>query len=132
MATKQQLTGLTYADIVDLPEERRELLDGEFVVTPSPSGRHQDVVLELGSRLLAYTKQSGGKVYVAPFDVMFSESNVLQPDVLFVSHEHLSRIERKFVRSAPDVVVEVSSPSTRRLEIVRKLEIYERFGVPEY
>ena len=132
MATKQQLTGLRYQDIIDLPESRRELLDGEFVVTPSPSGRHQDVVLRLGSSLLGYADERGGKPYVAPFDVFFSDSNVLQPDVLFVTSEHLTRIEHNFVRSAPDIVVEVSSPSTRRLELVRKHEIYERFGVGEY
>jgi Uma2 family endonuclease len=57
---------------------------------------------------------------------------VVEPDVLFVAPENVHRVERAFVRSAPDLVVEVSSPSTRRLEIVRKRELYERFGVPEY
>jgi Uma2 family endonuclease len=48
------------------------------------------------------------------------------------AHKHVGRVEKKFVRPAPDLVVEVSSPSTRRLELVRKRELYERFGVPEY
>ena len=52
--------------------------------------------------------------------------------MLFLRAEHVSRVEEKLIRSAPDVVVEVSSPSTRRLELVRKRELYERFGVPEY
>jgi Uma2 family endonuclease len=132
MATRQQTTGLTYTDIEDWPEERRELLDGEFVVTPSPRPRHQEVVGELYLRIRLWLTEHPGKVYVAPLDVYLSETNVLQPDLVFLSGEHLSNIEEKFVRSAPDLVVEVSSPSTRRLELVRKRELYERFGVPEY
>ena len=73
-----------------------------------------------------------GKVFVAPLDVLFSDRNVLQPDVMFVTEERLPRIEKNFVRSAPDIVIEVSSPSRRRLELVRKRELYERFGVPEF
>src|SRR6266511_3930677 len=107
-------------------------MDGELVVTPAPSTRHQDVVLELGIRLGLYAKEHGGKVYVAPTDVFFSETSVVEPDVLFVRPENISRVEEPFVRGAPDVVVEVSSPSTRRLDLVRKRELYERFGVPEY
>ncbi len=133
MAT-QPTTGLTYKDLEAFPEDnfRRELIDGELIVTAAPSTRHQDVVLKLGARLLAYCEARGGKVYVAPTDVFFSDVNVVEPDVLFVRAEHVGKVERKFVRSAPDVVVEVSSPSTRRLELQRKLELYERFGIPEY
>jgi Uma2 family endonuclease len=89
-------------------------------------------VLRLGASLLAWCDAHGGKVYVAPRDVFFSDTNVGEPDVLYVRPEHLDRIEDMVVRSAPDLVVEVSSPSTRRLELVRKRELYERFGVPEY
>jgi len=134
MATQPRTTGLTYEDLRAFPEDnfRRELIDGELVVTAAPSTRHQEVVLELGARLLAYTKVHGGKVYVAPTDVFFTDSNVVEPDVLFVRPEHVSKVEKPFIRGAPDLVVEVSSPSTRRLELVRKRELYERFGVPEY
>jgi Uma2 family endonuclease len=133
MAT-QPLTGLTYQDLQSFPEDnlRRELIDGELIVTPAPATRHQDVVLRLGARLLAHCDEHGGKVYIAPTDVFFSYANVVEPDVLYVRPEHVSRVEKRLVRSAPDVVVEVSSPSTRRLELVRKRELYERFGVPEY
>jgi Uma2 family endonuclease len=70
MATEPQ-TGLTYQDLLAFPEDdfRRELIDGELIVTAAPGDRHQDVVLELGSRLLAYTKLHGGKVYIAPRDL---------------------------------------------------------------
>jgi len=124
----------TYEDLQAFPEDnlRREIIDGELIVTAAPSTRHQDVVMRLSGELYQYVKEHGGKVYPAPTDVFFSDTNVVEPDVLFVSPENLGRVEKKFVRSAPDVVVEVSSPSTRRLELHRKRELYERFGVPEY
>src|SRR5438132_866313 len=134
MATEPKTTGLTYADLEAFPEDnfRRELIDGELIVTAAPSTRHQRAVLELGAALLAHSKVHGGQAYVAPTDVFFSDTNVVETDVLFVRRENVARVEKKFVRSAPDLVVEVSSPSTRRLELVRKLELYARFGVPEY
>src|SRR5438270_14085916 len=99
MATQPQ-TGLTYEDLLSFPEDnfRRELIDGELIVTAAPSTRHQDVVLELGSRLLAYAKEHGGKAYVAPTDVFFTDTNVVEPDVLFVSAENIEGVEKKFVR----------------------------------
>ncbi|MDP8971550.1 MAG: Uma2 family endonuclease [Actinomycetota bacterium] len=125
---------LTYEDLQRFPDDnlRRELIDGELIVTPAPATRHQDVVLKLGARLLNHTEEHGGKVYVAPTDVFLSDVDVVEPDVLFVRAEHVDKVEKKLVRSAPDVVVEVSSPSTRRLELVRKRALYERYGVPEY
>jgi len=133
VATQPQ-TGLTYDDLLAFPEDnlRRELIDGELIVTASPSVRHQGVVLELGARLLAYAKEQGGKVYIAPLDVYFSYTTVVEPDILFVTADHLGRVEERFIRGAPDVVVEVSSPSTRRLELIRKRDLYLREAVTEY
>jgi Uma2 family endonuclease len=127
-------TGLTYGDLALFPDDnrRRELIGGELIVTPAPRTRHQDVVLELGSRLLHHARNHGGKVYVAPTDVYLSDVDVVEPDVLYVRPDHVDRVEQSFVRSAPDLVVEVSSPSTRWLELVRKRDLYERFAVPEY
>jgi Uma2 family endonuclease len=134
MASEPKTTGLTYQDLERFPEDnlRRELIDGELIVTAAPATRHQRVVLELGSRFLAYAKQHGGQAYVAPTDVFFSDTNVVEPDVLFVTADHETRVEERFIRSSPDIVVEVSSPSTRRLELKRKKDLYARFGVPEY
>jgi Uma2 family endonuclease len=133
MAT-QPKTGLTYRDLEAFPDDnlRRELIDGELVVTPAPATRHQGVVVALVFALETYRRQRGGRVYPAPTDVYFSDVNVVEPDVLYVKAENVERVEARFVRSAPDLVVEVSSPSTRRLELVRKRELYERYAVPEY
>jgi Uma2 family endonuclease len=127
-------TGLTYDDLLSFPDDglRRELIGGELFVTPSPSFRHQGVVTELVIALGLYGREQGGKVRPAPMDVFLSERDVVEPDLLFLTAANLSRAERPFIRGAPDVVVEVSSPSTRRHDLVRKLELYERFGVPEY
>ena len=133
MATKPK-TRYTYADLQRFPEDnlRREIIDGELIVTAAPATRHQRVVMTLAGELYQHVKEHGGLVLPAPTDVYFSDTNVVEPDVLFVGPEHLQRVEKNFVRSAPDVVVEVSSPSTRRLELLRKRELYEQFGVPEY
>lgn len=133
MATQPQQL-YTYDDLASFPDDnfRREIIDGELIVTAAPATRHQRVVLRLGAELLRHTDEHGGAVYIAPTDVFFSDTNVVEPDVLYLSPATVERVERKLVRGAPDVVVEVSSPSTRRLELVRKRELYERFGVGEY
>jgi Uma2 family endonuclease len=133
MATQPQ-TGLTYEGLQAFPDDdlRRELIDGELIVTAAPVPRHQLVAMTLSGELYAYTKLHGGQVLQAPLDVYFSETNVVEPDVLFVRAENLGRFEDRFLRGAPDLVVEVSSPSTRHTDLVRKLELYQRFGVPEY
>lgn len=130
----ERQTGLTYPDLRRFPEDglRRELIGGELIVTAAPSGSHQDVVLELGSRLLAYAKEHGGKAYVAPRDVLLSEEDVVQPDVVFVGPDRIGAVEEAHVGGAPSLVVEVSSPSTRRLELLAKRDLYERYQIPEY
>ncbi|HEX9892250.1 MAG TPA: Uma2 family endonuclease [Actinomycetota bacterium] len=134
MATEHRTTGLTYEDLHRFPDDdlRREIIDGELFVTPSPERRHQEVVVELLGRIWLQVKEHGGKVYPAPLDVYLSEDTVVEPDVLFVNSEHLDRAEERYIRGAPDLVVEVSSPSTRRTDLTRKLEVYQRHGVPEY
>lgn len=124
----------TYADLQAFPEDnlRREIIDGELFVTAAPRIRHQRAVATLTGRLWEYSREHGGQVFPAPTDVFFSDTNVVEPDVLFVTAANLSKLEESFVRSAPDLVVEISSPSTRKLELVRKRKLYERFEVPEY
>jgi Uma2 family endonuclease len=133
MASRRH-AGFTYQDLQAFPEDnlRRELIDGELVVTAAPPTRHQDVVVRLVVALGTYCQAHGGKVYAAPTDVYLSETNVVEPDVLYLGPSSLERVEKPFVRSAPDLVVEVSSPSTRHLDLVRKRELYERFRVNEF
>ena len=134
MATQPKTTGLTYEDLRSFPDDnlRREIIDGLLFVTPSPIRRHQGVVVELVTALVLYRRKHGGDVYAAPMDVFFSETNVVEPDVVFVGPERLAGTDETKIMVIPDLVVEVSSPSTRRIDLTRKKELYERFGVVEY
>ena len=126
--------GLMVADLEAIPEDMviRNLIDGELFVTPTPTTRHQRVVIEIIWALREHAGTHGGQVLTAPCGVYLSDRNVPEPDVLFLLDDHLDRIGTQYIQGAPDLVVEVSSPSTRRLDLVRKRELYERFGVPEY
>lgn len=123
----------TLRDYLATPEDTRyELIEGELLVTPSPTPQHQRIVGELFAILREFVRQQGlGEVFVAPLDVVLSEYDVLQPDVLFVSNERASIVTDR-VRGAPDLVVEVLSPGTEERDRVLKRTIYARYGVREY
>jgi Uma2 family endonuclease len=93
----------TYDDLQAFPKDnlRREIIDGDLVVTAAASTRHQLVVMELSARLHAHAKAHGGHVFPAPTDVYLSDTNVVEPDVVYVGPEHTKRVERAFVRGAP-------------------------------
>jgi Uma2 family endonuclease len=125
---------LTYDDYVNFPDDgrRHELIDGEHILTPSPLARHQRISSRLHLALGGHVQATRvGEVFYAPFDVILSDHDVVEPDLLFVSNERRG-IVRDWVRGAPDLAVEILSPSTRRLDEVRKLHLYDRFGVREY
>ena len=127
---------LTYDDFVLFPEDglRHELIDGEHYVTPSPIRKHQSIVGNLYFLLRAYLEgRNAGRVFVAPFDVLFSLFDVVEPDLLYISRERLADVlTTANVKGAPDLVVEVASPGTRRRDETIKRRFYERFGVAEY
>lgn len=127
---------LTYDDFVQFPDDgkRHELIDGEHYVTPSPNAKHQTIVLALGSALRAHVRpRELGRVFIAPFDVVFSDLDVVEPDLLFVSKTRQADVlTARHVRGAPDLVVEIGSPSTRKRDETIKRRLYERFGVSEY
>ncbi len=123
-----------YADLAAFPDDNviREIIDGELIVTPAPTTRHQRAVMNLSLILGAYRNTHGGDAFTAPTGVYLADDNVVEPDLLFVRADHLDRVELAFVNGPPDLVVEISSPSTRRIDIVRKRELYARFEIPEY
>ena len=129
-------TGLvSYADLQQMPDDGRqyELYDGEVRVVPSPTNRHQFVLLNLVAVLMEYEQRYGGRLLFAPSDVVFTQYNVVQPDLLYFSEErrHLVRLDTP-TDAAPDVTVEVISPGTSTHDRVRKQATYARFGVNEY
>jgi Uma2 family endonuclease len=127
---------LTYDDFVRFPDDgrRHELIDGEHFVTPSPNRKHQAIVGNLHGLIWSYLRQNPiGRVFGSPFDVVFSNLDVVEPDLLYISNSGpVDRLTAKNVQGAPDLVVEVGSPGTRRRDITLKLELYERYGVQEY
>lgn len=128
-------TRLTYDDFCLLPEDgkRREIIEGELFVTPSPQTPHQRAVMRLGVHLWQFVDSHKlGEVFAAPFDVVFSEFDVVEPDLLYVSKARANVLTNKNVQGAPDLVVEVLSESTARVDRSIKLKLYGRFGVQEY
>ena len=135
MTTHRQSVLLTYDDYRELPEDRNryELLEGELVVTPTPSLVHQHVVVQLAALLVAHSNAHDlGLVCTAPCDVLLSDVTVVQPDLLFVSRQREEIAETTCVRGAPDLVVEVLSPATARRDLTVKRKLYSRHGVPCY
>ena len=127
-------TRLTYADYLKTSDdERYELLNGELVMSPSPKEIHQYILGNLYLKLGASVRErSLGKVYFSPFDVVLSDTNVVQPDLLFVSNARAAIITADNVQGAPDLVVEVLSPATAERDGTLKLDLYAQYGVKEY
>ena len=127
---------LTYDDFVLFPDDgkRHELIDGEHYVTPSPNTKHQAVSLNLAGLLWSHLQEHPvGRVFTAPFDVVFTRFDVVEPDLLFISNARkASVLTPANVQGAPDLVVEIGSPGTRRRDETLKQRLYERCGVSEY
>jgi Uma2 family endonuclease len=124
----------TVDDYMSTPEGKRyQLLDGEMILAPSPTERHQAIIGNLYWALRQFVSQrSLGRVWFAPLDVVFSNYDVAQPDILFVSNGRSSIITEANIQGAPDLVIEVLSPSTARYDRGYKRTLYGRFDVREY
>ena len=125
---------LTYQDYANLDgDERYELLDGELILVASPNRDHQTVSLRLASRMLSFVDENGlGWVFEAPFDVLFTDTDVVQPDIMFISREREHILTRANVQGAPDLIVEILSPSSSTRDWRAKRELYANHGVREY
>lgn len=127
---------MTVDDYLSLPADapRCELVEGVLHVTPAPSRPHQDLVFEIARRLDAHARRRKlGRMMISPFDVVLGPTTVVQPDVLFVARGRQDEVLGGGLRAygAPDLVVEVLSPGTRRLDLTAKRKAYSRAGVRE-
>ena len=124
----------TYEDYLNTPDDERwELLRGELFMVPGPNTTHQRITFRLARILGDFVEQRGlGEVFIAPYDVLLSQTNVLQPDIVFVSREQQSIITEVNIQGVPALVVEVISPSTASKDRESKREIYAESGVREY
>jgi Uma2 family endonuclease len=127
---------LTYDDFVLFPDDgkRHELIDGEHYVTPSPNLPHQTILGNLHLVIASWLEVHPiGRVFLSPLDVVFTQFDVVEPDLLYCSNERAAQIlTRQNVQGAPELVVEIASPGTRRRDETIKRHLYERAGVSEY
>ena len=135
MASTQPVVKLTYEDYRNAPgDERCELLDGDLVMVAAPNLKHQRVQFHLGRKLGNFIVEHDlGQFFFAPCDVILSDTDVVQPDLLFVSREREQLLSGgESVQGAPDLVVEILSPATAERDRGYKRELYGRCGVTEY
>jgi Uma2 family endonuclease len=136
MVATRILSTKTYEDYLNTPDDgqRYELIDGEIFVSPSPQLLHQLASIELSSMLHRYVRGSRlGRVVAAPMDVRLATNEVVQPDLMFIrTGSPADNPNEDRVEGAPDLLVEILSPSNRGYDLVRKRQLYARCGVPEY
>ncbi len=135
MAVHDRIRKLTYDDYARIPDDgqRHEIIDGEHYVSPAPSTLHQRISRRLTLRLGGVIEKLGlGEILYAPHDVVFSKHDIVQPDLLFVSKQRAGIITERNTQGTPDLIIEILSESTRRLDETIKLDLYDRYGVPEY
>ena len=127
-------TRLTYQDYLNMDgDERYELIDGELIMVGAPNEAHQTASVFLVSRMFTFADDRElGKVLHAPYDVILSDTDVVQPDILFVSNERAHIRTPANIRGAPDLVVEILSPSSTSRDWREKFELYSKHGVKEY
>ncbi len=126
---------LTYEDFLLIPDDgrRHEILDGEHYANPSPNTKHQMASGRLVVALDNFVTTHGlGQIFHAPYDVVLSANDVLEPDLIFVSTARRAIITDANIKGAPDLVVEILSPGNRNYDERVKYHAYERFGVAEY
>lgn len=126
--------GLTVADLDRFPEDdgfTRELIDGELYVRGAASLPHQEAAGETFVLLRAYARRVGGRAWINPGNVL-TDLDAVIPDVAYVCPERLAGMDPAHIDRAADLIVEVGSPGTRRIDLVQKRDLYEREGVPEY
>jgi Uma2 family endonuclease len=135
-AASDQGVKLTYDDFLLFPEDgrRHELIDGEHYVTRSPNIRHQRISGRLSLAIGMWLEQHPvGQLFYAPLDIVFTRFDVVEPDLLYMSNERAAEIATgQHVAGAPEIVIEIASPATRKRDETIKRRLYERSGVSEY
>ena len=125
----------TYEDYLGFSEDgnRHEIIDGEHYVTPAPLTKHQRISANLLGHFYRHCSQTkAGLVLTAPTDVVFSETDVVQPDLLFISKDRQHIVTRENIQGAPDLIIEILSEATKQRDERTKRTLYERFQITEY
>lgn len=110
-----------------------QLINNQLVMSPAPTDNHQKILGSIFARLFHYAEENKlGEVRMAPYDVFLDKKNIFQPDILFVATQNGHLVKESGVHGAPDIVIEVLSPSTWHYDYGEKKDAYERCGVKEY
>ncbi|MDD3365474.1 MAG: Uma2 family endonuclease [Syntrophomonas sp.] len=129
----------TYGDLLQWPEEEKwEIIDGVPYLLSAPGRNHQAVSMELSGQLWLFFRDKECQVFAAPFDVRLPQGeekdediyNVVQPDLSVICAQ--DKLDERGCKGAPNLVIEILSPSTAKKELNEKFNLYERSGVPEY
>ena len=124
----------TYEDYKTLPETgpRYQIIEGDLIMTPAPTTLHQRISANIEFLLRQHVRNTGeGEVFDAPVDVILSDTDVVQPDILFLKSINRTRIKKEGIFGPPDLVIEVISPSTEAQDRGVKRKLYARYGVEE-
>jgi Uma2 family endonuclease len=127
-------TRFSVDDYLSLPDDgkRYQVIAGDLVMTPAPETKHQIVLMRLARILADFLEENDlGQILIAPCDVVLSPEDVVQPDIFFVSAERKHIVGEKNVIGAPDLVIEVLSPSTEEWDRRAKMAVYSRSRVKE-
>ena len=124
----------TCHDYLHLPDDgkRYQIIAGELFMVPASTPYHQKVSISIERMLYDYAREHGGEVLDAPCDVVLSDVDVVQPDIIYISPERLSIIKEKNIQGAPDLVVEILSPYSDKIDRISKTRLYARFEIREY
>ncbi len=124
----------TIKDYKLLPEGAPyQLIEGELIMTPAPNPIHQLISANLFKSIVRHVDEKRlGVLFYSPIDIYLSEENAFQPDIVFISSERRHIIKDDGIYGAPELVIEILSPSTAYYDIKKKFRVYEKGGVKEY
>ena len=124
----------TYEDYKTLPETgpRYQVIEGDLIMTPAPTTLHQRISANIEYSLRQHILQIGeGEVFDAPVDVILSDTDVVQPDILWLQSKNRTMVKKEGIFGAPDLVIEIISPSTEAQDRGVKRKLYAKYGVKE-
>jgi Uma2 family endonuclease len=131
--SKIRITATTYYQLPEYAEhDLIQLIDGEVIIGMPPIPKHQRLVRDILFLFTTIARQQGGEAFASPIEVYFDEDNVFEPDVLYLTTDTKCKVETKRLRGAPELIVEVLSPSTAKFDRQEKYQVYEKHGVQEY
>jgi Uma2 family endonuclease len=126
---------VTYYQYLKINDDKRyEIIKGELFMSPAPNTKHQRIIKKLTCLIEDYLiqKKDKGEIFISPIDVVFSEEDVLQPDIVYVSEKNQEIIQERGIFGVPDIVIEVISSGSERTDLLEKKRIYEEYKVKEY